>query len=743
MSICYDSSESLLTLETASSVYQMKIDAYGYLEHLYYGRPAGGTDMSYLQRRYDRGFSGSPYAAGEDRTFSLDTMPQEYTSFGVGDFRTHSIGVINSDGSRCAELHYVSHEIREGKYSIPGLPAVYDNGGEAKTLVITLRDAVNGLVVRLYYGVFHDLDVITRAAEIVNEGTEEVILEKASSLCLDIPFGTWDLICFTGRHCMERQPERRPLSHSVQVISSERGMSSHQQNPFVIVCDRRADEEHGDCYGMMLAYSGNFKAEAGLDQFGSARIVMGISDTYFQWHLAPGESFCTPETILAYGEGLTRISHIFHRLIRHNICRGEYKLAHRPVLLNSWEASYFDFDENRILAIAKEAEELGIELFVLDDGWFRRRRDDNAGLGDWTADTEKFPGGLPALVEKINRMGMKFGIWVEPEMVNEDSDLYRAHPDWALKAPGRSPMLGRNQLVLDLGREEVRDYLYDAMAKLFRENNIQYVKWDMNRSLSDVYSAVCTPSRQGEAGHRYVLGIYGLLERLTEEFPHILFEGCAGGGGRFDAGMLYYTPQIWCSDDTDAVERIAIQNGTSFGYPVSAMGSHVSAVPNHQTGRSTPLALRGMVAMSGAFGYELDPGKLTEKEKQEIRAQIREFHRDQDLILDGLYYRLTDLAEQLPYAAWQFVSKDRGSSLLNLAVLHVQANAPLIHVRLKGLDPQAVYRIEEDGSCITGAALMYGGYTMPILTGDYPVFRLHLVRVCEMPKEKVQPEEEA
>ena len=728
MSIFYDKSRGLLTLETDASTYQMRIGEHGYLEHLYYGPGVGASDMSFMHRRYDRGFSGNPYAAKYDRSFSLDTLCQEYTSFGVGDFRIHSIGVLNSDGSRCAEFHYVSHEIKAGKYALPGLPAAYDNGGEAETLIVTLRDPITKLTLRLYYGVFPQLDVITRAAEIINEGAGDVLLEKAASVCLDIPFGSWDLLSFQGRHCMERQPERAALSHAVKVVSSGRGMSSHQQNPFVILCDKAADEDHGDCYGLMLAYSGSFKAEIELDQFDSARVVMGISDTQFRWKLAGGECFFTPEAILAFGDGLTRLSHIYHAFLRTNVCRGEYKLAHRPILLNSWEATYYDISEDRIQALAEQAAALGVELFVLDDGWFHGRRDDNAGLGDWFENRELFPHGLSHLTEKINAMGLQFGIWMEPEMVNEDSELYRAHPDWAFQAPGRPPMLGRNQLVLDLTRGNVREYLFDAMARFFRENNIRYVKWDMNRCLSDLYSGAWEPARQGELGHRYVLGVYELLERLTAAFPHILFEGCAGGGGRFDAGMLYYTPQIWCSDDTDAIERLAIQYGTSFGYPASTMGAHVSASPNHQTGRSTPLNTRGIVAMSGTFGYELDPGKLTEAERQEIRTQILRFREDEALVHGGRYYRLTDVSKQLPYVAWQYTSKDMSKSLLNVAVRHPQANAPLIHLRLKGLDSEAVYEIAEDGSCLSGAALMYGGYTLPLLAGDYPALQLHLVR---------------
>ena len=731
MSISFDEAKGLLTLETLSTSYQMKIDRAGYLEHLYYGPRIDGADMSYMLRHYDRGFSGNPYAERHDRTFSLDTLGQEYSSFGVGDYRVHSIGAVSPDGSRCVEFRYVSHEIRPGKYALPGLPAAYDNGGEAESLIVTLRDGVTGLGLRLYYGVFEKLDVITRAAEIFSDGDSAFVLEKAASVCLDLPFGNWDLINFHGRHCMERQPERCPLNHGTRVIGSERGMSSHHQNPFVILCDRDATEDHGVCCGMMLAYSGSFKAEIQMDQCGSVRAVMGVSDTQFRWQLNPGESFFTPEALLACADGLARLSQTYHRLIRQNICRGEYKNKPRPVLLNSWEACYFDLSEDKILSLAKEAAALGVELFVLDDGWFKSRRDDNAGLGDWVVDREKLPNGLGGLIGQINALGLEFGIWVEPEMVNEDSDLFRAHPDWALRAPSRPPMMARNQLVLDMSRADVREYLYQALSTLFRENNIRYVKWDFNRPVSDLYSAQLDASRQGELGHRYVLGVYSLLDRLTTEFPHILFEGCAGGGGRFDAGMLYYEPQIWCSDDTDAIERLEIQSGSSYGYPVCTMGAHVSAVPNHQTGRTTPLRTRGVVAMSGAFGYELDPAKLTEEEKQEIRRQIAQFHADEALIHGGLCFRLTDAAKDRVCVAWQFASPDGTKALLSAVIRHPQANAPLVHLHLKGLNPDERYRAVEDGSILSGAALMRGGYTLPQLMGDYPAFQLHLEQIDE------------
>lgn len=726
--IHFDNATGVLTLETKHSSYQMRIDELGFLNHQYYGRRIGIQDLSYIHRHYDRGFSGNPYDCGERRGFSLDTLCQEYSSAGVGDYRVPSIGVRAADGSRCADLRYVNHKITAGKYSLPGLPAAWDPDGDAETLTVTLRDPVTGLTAELYYGVFAEKGVITRAALLRNEGEAPMELEKAGSFCLDLPFGRWDLLHFHGRHCLERKPERAPVQHGIQTVGSRRGMSSHQHNPFLILCDRQANEDGGDCYGMMLLYSGSFRAEVELEQFGSVRAVMSPGDESFRWRLAPGESFAAPETLLCYTQGLTALTHIYHRFVRENVCRGEYRLARRPVLINSWEACYMDVRPERVLPLAREAAALGIELFVLDDGWFHGRTTDNAGLGDWFPNEDRLPEGLGTLIDQIRAMGLQFGLWVEPEMISENSELYRAHPDWALTVPGRKPTLGRNQLVLDLSRREVQDYIIDAIGGLLERHPISYIKWDFNRSVSDLYSHGLPAERQGETAHRCVLGIYRVLETLTTRFPKVLFEGCAGGGGRFDAGMLHYTPQIWCSDDTDPIERLTIQEGSSFGYPLCTMGAHVSAAPNHQTGRTTPVQARAVVAMSGAFGYELDLPRLGEEEKEEIRQQIRLFREDQDLLRTGTYYRLSEFTRDQDAFAWLLVSPDQSKALLNVAVTSPHANAPLLHVRFKGLDPEARYAMQEDDAVCTGAALMYAGYTLPQLVGDYPAVQLHLTR---------------
>ncbi|WP_320929422.1 alpha-galactosidase [Hungatella sp.] len=730
MAIIMNQAEQVFTLQTKRTTYQMKAGDYGILLHLYYGARVEDCTMDYLLHRKDVGFSGNPYEAGEDRTFSLDTLPQEFPSYGVGDYRNNCVGVCQADGTRAADFRYVSWEIREGAHKIPGLPCLFDEDETAETLVIFLEDAASSLKLELYYVVFADRDVIARSARITNGGKEAVRLEKMMSACLELPNGSWEAIHFHGRHAMERRLERLPLMHGTMEVGSRRGTSSHQHNPGVILCSPDATEEHGGCYGLSLIYSGSFSMEIEMDQMDSVRAVCGINPEFFEYRLEPGEAFDTPQLMMTYsGSGLGRMSANFHSIIRHNLCRGKYKFARRPVLINNWEATYFDFNEEKILSIARQASELGIEMLVLDDGWFGSRDSDNAGLGDWFVNTDKLKGGLTDLVTGINGLGMKFGIWIEPEMVNEDSRLYREHPDWALTIPGRKPCRSRNQLVLDMSRSEVRDYVFDSIAAVLKSANVEYVKWDMNRSICDVYSAVLPKERQGEVYHRYVLGIYDLMERFTSSFPNILFEGCSGGGGRFDPAILYYSPQIWCSDDTDGIERLEIQYGTSFFYPISAVGSHVSAIPNHQTGRRTPLATRGVVAMAGSFGYEMDLNLLTEDEKEAVKAQVEDYKKYYDLIHNGDYYRLTSPQGDSGFTAWQFVSGDKTRTLLNLVITHVRANAPDLWFKLRGLDPEKRYRLEENGRIYSGSALMNAGISIPMIMGDYPAVQMEFKEI--------------
>ena len=633
MAIVFDKENRLFTLCTKNSMYQMKADDKGILLHTYYGRKTDICDYSYLIQRRDHGFSGNPDEAAGDRTYSTDTLPQEYSSFGSGDYRESALDIRYDNGTRTLGLRYEGYEIIKGKYSIPGLPAMYADENEAETLVITLRDDVQDVRVKLYYGVVKDLDVITRSVSVENHGQVPVQLERVMSLCLDQPYGDWDWMTFYGKHEMERQLSRTPIHHGVQSVGSLRGASSHQYNPFVMLADKNATETSGECYGFSLLYSGNFLAAAEKDQFDQTRLIMGIHPENFEFLLKEGETFWAPEVMMTYSaDGFEKMSNCYHKAVRENVCRGRFKLERRPVLINNWEGTYFDFTGDKLLEMAKEAASCGVELFVMDDGWFGKRDDDNSGLGDWQVNEKKLGCTLSELADRIHDLGMKFGIWYEPECVSEDSDLYRAHPDWAFTVPGRRPNRGRNQLVLDFSREDVRNHIFDEMTKVLDKANVDYLKWDFNRSISDIYCAALPADRQGEVPHRYVLGLYEFLDRLGKRYPDMLIEGCSGGGGRFDAGMLHYTSQIWCSDDTDTIERLKIQYGTSFAYPVSAVGSHVSACPNHQTGRFVPFETRAAVAMAGTFGYELDPAKLSEEEKTQIRGQIEEFKKYYDVI---------------------------------------------------------------------------------------------------------------
>lgn len=724
MGIVYSKADRTFTIQTKNTTYQMQVDPYGFLLHLYYGKKTDGSCMDYLLTYYDRGFSGNPFDAGDDRTYSMDALPQEYPSYGTGDYRSTALIVENADGSTACDLRYRSHHIFNGKYKIPGLPAVYADETESQTLEIVMEDAVTGVEVTLQYGVLPDDDVITRSEKIVYRGEGKICIRKAQSACLDFVQGKYDLLTFYGRHAMERTMQREPVTHGSHVIGSVRGTSSHQYNPMMILADEHTTDQYGNCYAMSFVYSGNFKGETLKDQFGQTRALMGLQDEMFSYPLAEGETFYTPEVLLTFsGSGMNLLSQNLHRCIRQHICRGKYKESVRPVLVNSWEAAYFDFDGDTLYELAKEAKNAGIDMLVLDDGWFGKRDDDNSGLGDWFVNEKKLGGTLGDLIKKINDLGVKFGIWVEPEMISEDSDLYREHPDWALTIPGRNPVHARNQLVLDFSRKEVVDHIFDQICKVLDQGNIEYVKWDMNRSLMDVFSR--GTEDQGRVMYDYVLGLYDFLERIVTRYPDLLIEGCSGGGGRFDAGMMYYTPQIWCSDNTDALDRLQIQYGTSFGYPVSAVGSHVSAVPNHQTGRITSLHTRGVVAMAGTFGYELNLGKLSEEEKQEIRLQVEEYRKFAPLIQTGLYYRLSDPARE-EYAAWAFVSEDQKEVLLNVVLQEIHGNMTVNYVKLQGLKCSAIYRDTETGKIYNGAALMEAGIPMPVEMGEFKAYQMHL-----------------
>ena len=749
MPILVNNERNLFTLHTKHSTYQMKVDTLGTLLHTYYGSRIDETDMSCQIGFMDRGFSGNPYEMGAvNKAYSLDVLPQEYSCFGTGDFRTSALRVQNADGSQAVQLRMAGFNIKPGTYGLDGLPAVYADTSEAETLTITLADLESCLHVELRYCVLPELDVITRTAKIVNDGTSAIVLQKAASMNLDWQYGNYDWITFHGRHMMERNFQRRPVQHGVQSVGSVRGASSHHYNPFSILCEKETTETSGSCWGFSFLYSGEFQMEVEQDQIGQTRLVCGIHPDNFTWKLEEQESFQTPEVMMVYSdEGFGHLSHCFHETIREHICRGEWKHKRRPVLINNWEATYFNFTGDKLVSLAKEAAGLGIELFVMDDGWFGVRNDDNGGLGDWTPNVEKLGCTLKELGERITETGMQFGIWFEPEGISEDSNLYHDHPEWAVQIPGRKPSLARNQLVLDFSREDVQDYMIQQLDAVLSDAPITYVKWDMNRNICDKFSNALPAERQGEFAHRYILGLYRVLEVLNQRFPHVLFEGCSGGGGRFDAGMLYYTPQIWCSDNSDAVSRLDIQYGSSFGYPVSTMGAHVSAVPNHQTGRVTPLSTRGTVAMSGTFGYELDITKLTNEEKDEIKVQVEQFHKFYDLIQYGSYYRL--LPPDSGCSAWEFAAADGSEALVSAVYRHTEANAPFPHVKVQGLTDNALYRVDicnmdlderqKEGlarmfpkmyphTSLSGAALKHGGLPIPPAFRDYQSWQFHIIR---------------
>ncbi len=723
MAIRYWKEKQIFSIDTKNTTYQMKVDSYGFLLHLYYGAKVNGA-MDYLLTYADRGFSGNPAEAGADRTYSLDVLPQEYPTWGTGDYRNAALLIQNADHSESCKLQYAGHTIKKGKYNLSGLPAVYAEENEAETLEIYMEDCVSNLKVTLLYGVVEQLDIITRSVIIENHGSENIIIEKAGSACLELLPGQYDLLSFCGRHTMERTVQRKRIGYGSSVFESRRGTSSHQYNPAFILADVNATEDRGNCYGIAFVYSGGFRFETEKDPYDQVRTVMSIQPEQFAYPLNPGERFVVPETIFSFSQnGFGALSHNYHNCINHHVIRRSFQKKMRPVLINSWEAAYFDFTGETMLELAKNAADVGIDLVVMDDGWFGKRDDDNSGLGDWEVNEEKLGCSLGTLIEKINELGVDFGIWIEPEMISEDSTLYRNHPDWVLQIPGRSPVRSRNQLVLDFSRKDVRDYIFASICKVLDQGNITYVKWDMNRSISDVYSHV---NVRETVLHDYVVGVYDFLEQMIQRYPELLIEGCSGGGGRFDIGMLYYTPQIWCSDNTDAIDRTKIQYGTSFFYPASAVGSHVSAVPNHQTGRITSLKTRAVVAMAGTFGYELNLQMLSAEEKEEIKEQVAVFKKQNELIQQGTYYRLTNPMEDA-MAAWLFVSENKKHALFNVVVLDKQANAGVTFIKLKGLLEGSTYISSVDNREYAADGLMEAGFPIPSTLGEYEAYQVEFI----------------
>ena len=727
MAIIYNEKKRTFSLHTAKTTYQLKIGNLNYVKHLYYGATIQDEDLIYLVRRYDRGFSGNPYESLKERTFSLDAQPQEFTTQQQGDFRINSIEVQNADGSFSFNGRYRSHKMYKGAFTLNGLPtAIATENDTVDTLELVIEDSVTKIRVTLLYSVFEEADIIMRAARVHNGGDGEISLKRIMSVNMDYMNGrNLDLVSLPGRYGQERQVERQPLTHHVHKIRSGRGISSHQQNPFIALVDRTANEEYGSCYGFSLMYSGSFIAEVELDQYDQARLVMGINDRLFSYVVGPGEDFDTPAVLMTYThKGLTKMSHNYHNFFRNNLNRSKFvKDVKRPILINTWEAAFFDFDDEKLVEIAKAARDMGVEMIVMDDGWFGKRDDDNSGLGDWVVNEKKIRCGLPKLVSQINDLGMKFGIWFEPEMVSEDSDLFRAHPDWAMEIPGRRAVRSRNQLVLDVSRREVQDYLIRSINGILDSANIYYVKWDINRAITDLWSNVLPADRQGEISHRYVLGLYRVMDGIIKTHPDIMFEGCAGGGGRFDSAMLTYFVQYWSSDNTKPLDNLKLHYGSSFVYPVCTMGAHVSTASP-----MVPIETKAAIAMCGTFGYELDATKLSKEEIEKCRKMSGYYHKFYDLNFFGDYYRLTNPFEPVNLVAWECVAKDKKKALLTVVTVHLTVNGPQEYIKCKGLLPNRKYRITGDGNewTATGMALMHAGVPVPREIPEFTAFLYHL-----------------
>lgn len=729
MNIAYYEKERIFKLDTPNTSYLIGIvDEENFIGHIYYGKRLEGHNIGYLMRTQE-----APYVPSKndrERCAFYDCFPFEYPTGGLGDFRESCLSIRTLGGNVGCSLSYVSHRIMEGKPALEGLPATFGGNADCSTLELTCEDTHAGMKVLLYYTAFNDTDVITRSVKVVNEGKEPFYLTKVLSSCIDMENRDFDMITLHGSWARERHIQRKTLGYGIQNASSFRGESSHQDHPFLALVTKNTTQETGEVYAMNFVYSGNFRAQAEVSQFDSVRMSMGIHPENFCWKLESGESFQAPEVVMVYSaQGLDGMTTAFHHLYKKHLIRGEYRDKKRPILINNWEATYFDFTTEKLLSIAKEASSLGIEMLVMDDGWFGKRSSDNCALGDWTVNEEKLPGGLKYLVDEVNKLGMKFGIWFEPEMISPDSDLYRAHPDWAIAIPGRKATECRQQYVLDLSRREIVDYVYECVAKVLRSANIEYVKWDMNRQLTDLGSVDLPADRQGELYHRYVLAVYELQDRLTREFPHLLLENCSGGGARFDPGMLYYSPQIWCSDDTDAIERLEIQEGTALIYPLSTMGAHVSDCPNHTVGRVTPFETRGIVALAGTFGYELDVTKIAKEERDMIPAQVAMYHKYNDLVRRGDYYRIASYSQNHKFDCWEIVSEDKKEVLVTFVQVLNRANFKSRRIYLKGLSANKTYRLEGEDICYSGEALMYAGLQIENPWGDFKAKLLHFTAI--------------
>ena len=729
MGIRFNEQNKLFNIESKNTSYILNVLETGHIAHLYWGRKINSNKIDYLIKKRQCGSFLADLDNIDD--FHLEAVPQEYPSYGNPDLRSPAVQIKLSNGTTVTDFRYYSHKIFKGKNKLQGLPATYvENDIEAETLEITLNDSLANLKLILSYTVFEEYDAITRNVKVINDSNEEIDILRVLSANVDFNHSEFDFIQLSGAWARERHIVRTPLRSGGQCVESRRGASSHAQNPFMALVSHEANEDVGDVYGFNLIYSGNFLANVEVDMHNNSRAQIGINPFDFTWNLESKQEFQTPEVVMVYSpNGLTGMSHIYHDLYRERLARGSYRDKERPILINNWEATYFDFDNEKIKEIAKEASDLGIELFVLDDGWFGERNSDDSSLGDWFVNENKIKCGLNSLVKDINDLGMKFGLWFEPEMISPNSNLYREHPDWCIHIENRTRSLARKQLVLDLSRDEVCDAVIKMITDVLKSAPISYVKWDMNRNITELGSPAWPPKKQKELAHRYMLGLYKILENITSNFPDILFESCSGGGGRFDGGMLYYMPQTWTSDDTDAIERLKIQEGTSLVYPSISMGSHVSAVPNHQVNRITPLSTRGIVAMAGSFGYELDVTKMTDIEKEEVKKQIELYKSIRKVVQFGDLYRLKSPFKSNE-VSWMTLSKDKEFAIVSYVKQYSEVNKIPGRLKLNALDENSLYEIIETKEVFGGDELMYIGLEIGELIGDY-VSKMWTLKKCK------------
>ena len=706
MPITFDEKRKIFKLDTLDSTYAIGIRE-GYLIHLYYGKKIPDDNLLDLPFRGYFATISPKNVYVDDYKFSLDVQPMEYSCNGSGDYRLAALSIKDSMGRTTTDIRYLDHKIYDGKPKLKGLPATYCNDdSEAQTLELIAIDKFTGAKVTLYYTAFANYSVVTESVKVENTGKETFEIEKVASCCVNFPSMDYNMINLSGVWSRERRVITRHLAHGIQSVASKRGSSSHNHNPFVALVDDKGGEDFGDAFGFNLVYSGNFSADIETDYLDCTRLVMGINPIDFTWVVEPGDEFQSPEVVMVYSDsGMGKMSRTFHDLYNNNLIRGEWKNKKRPLLINSWEGSGFDFDQETLVRYAKEAKKLGIELLVMDDGWFGHRDSDNSSLGDWFVNESKLKGGLTKLIERVNAEGVQFGIWYEPEMISEDSELYKAHPDWCVHVEGREQSPARQQYVIDMTRQDVRDCIFNQMYDVLSKNNIAYLKWDYNRAITEPASVMLDARHSKEFFHRFILGTYELMDRITSAFPHILFESCAGGGGRFDAGMLYYMPQACASDNTDPIERLTIQFGTTMCYPASSMGAHVSACD--RTGIETKAA----VAMAGTFGYELDPKEMSEEDKEKVKEQVKNYHRYYNVIHFGDLYRIIAPTDDEFKCAWEYVAKDKSEALLTVVIKN-RAPHDFLLIKMKGLDPEKMYRDETDGEIYSGALLMNAGINL-------------------------------